>query len=166
MKKRIILFVALTVIVLTLVFANSCNAQVRLSAGAGAVISENKPSLMGTFNAGYEVKNISFMFDMRSQHFKVPAWFGLTAGYNIPLEDETFIRPFAGYWFRKTGNKSAVDRYVSNGTTTILSTKKEIDVEGYDFGGGVQVSITKNIILDVSYIRQFQVQLLYTVSTK
>lgn len=130
-------------------------AQVRITAAAGLVATETGPKISGLLNAGYEYRNVSVMYDMRSALFQNAGYFGLHAGYSIEIEEDVYFKPYAGYWLRKTGKKAAQDRYVKDGQTTVLSTELPENLNGHNWGVGAQF-VYHYFFTDFSYVSQWQ----------
>lgn len=135
-------------LLLTLLINSATHSQVRLAGMAGvSYINSGALKFTGALNAGYEFKGFSILYDQRHQVFTGASWFGGNAGYTFQL-GPLAIRPYAGYWYKTTGNKSSKDRYMQDGTERILSTNKEVNSKTW--GYGIQFFPGKYMI-DVGY---------------
>lgn len=123
------------IILLTLLLTTKLNSQVV----AGGSIGYAKKLIVGA-NVGYDINHWQGCFDLRLYTVKNGTWFGLTGGYLLPISEQVSIKPYIGYWLRRTGIKNPSDRYVINSNEQILSTTNKRDRNGGNFGGGIQVS--------------------------
>jgi hypothetical protein len=121
-------------LVLSFLITSASHPQVRLAGMAGvSYVNNGALKFTGALNAGYEFKGFSILYDQRHQVFTGPSWFGGNAGYIFQLGPLS-IRPYAGYWYKTTGNKSSKDRYMQDGTEQVLSTNNEINSKTAGYG--------------------------------
>jgi len=137
--------------------AIKCSSQVRLSAGVGI---SNK--IFGQMNIGYQYKNYDLQAEVVRGLIQPPSYFGLAPGIVLPTGNVT-LRIYAGAYYKVTGFKSTQDRYVHDGSTTVLSS-------GYEkshilMGGGLSVQ-WEHIVLDFAHKDHFRVSVLYSLFEK
>lgn len=135
-------------LLLSLFLMQVAHAQVRLAGLAGvSYVRDGSLKFTGVLNAGYEFKGFSILYDQRHQVFSGGNWFGGNAGYTFQW-GALSLRPYAGYWYETTGNKTSKDRYIDDGQEHILSNNKE--VTSRTGGYGLQIFPGK-FMIDIGY---------------
>ncbi len=110
------------------------NSQISILAGAGM-----NQSFTGQLSVSYAYKNYTGAVDMVSMPFRARTYFGLTAGYQLQ-SNETTIRPYIGVYRTFVGNNRTQDRYIHDGTTTVLYDNQEVNRTVGAFGAVISRS--------------------------
>lgn len=127
-----IIKILLCAIVLTFAISLHCNAQVRISAGAGTI----KGKVAVEMQAGYKYQWAQLTLDATHYSFRKASWFTPTLSIVSNIGDVRII-PYVGYGIRHVGNRSPQDRYIHGSDTTVL--RSGMEVNRWELSGGLRV---------------------------
>ena len=124
------------------------NGQVYYGAG---IYGAKKPG--GTALIGVQIKKWSPQLDINRGLIRVPSYFTLTGGYTVEN-----VRIYTGPSYRLVGSTHHQDRYVHDGTTTVITDNLSTNCLSMAYGVNV---ILGPVTLDVGYKHQFVVGVVF-----
>lgn len=145
----------ITTTVLLLMTCAPAHSQVRITGAFG--ISQ---SVVGQAQISYQFKKLEPGIDM-IHDFNHRTYFGVNMGPALKVNEDLIIKPFAGLYYKLTGNKSSRDRYLHDGTETVFT--KDMETNSGAAAVGLQIIRQHLFINTVWLFNKDQIRMAVTI---